>query len=143
MKLADFSIQGPGLRKSVRPTVQFESKGVTRPMANPLIKRYPNGTLDVRTIVFRIIDIIRRIKDYTRGGHGYGVILTQPEKALLSLVMDVPDVDPQLMYVHTNVSPQELEEIKNGVHASLGEMKAYAAGYGRGENPGARLTIDV
>lgn len=131
------------LRKAMRPTVMFESQGVSRPMPNPLIKRYPNGTLDVRTIVFRIIEVIRRIKDYTKGGYGYGVILTPPEKALLSLVMPVPDIDPELTYVHTRISSQELEEIRNSVLASLGEMKAYAAGRGRGDTPGARLTIDV
>lgn len=127
--------------EQTRSRYDLNQQGIPTP--NPLIKRYPNGVLDVRGTVGSIVNIIKRVKDYSRGGYGSGPLLMPVEKALLSLVLPIPNVDPRFINISSKLTGEELSAIREGVNSSLGELKSYAAGRGRGSTPGSKFSVDI
>jgi len=121
---------------------RYETNEQGIPTPNPLVRRYPNGALDTRSIVSSIIDIIKRIKDYARGCDNFSSDVLMPyEKNLLSIVMPITNTDPH--FSNLRLTPDEIMMIREGVNSSLEELKTYSGGLGRGSVPGSKLSVDI
>jgi len=134
----------PPLKKAFETVGRhYEQYAPGRNTPNPLIKRYPNGTLDIRSVAGAIVKAILRVKDYAQGGYSSGDILMPTEKALLSIIFPGEDPGAHFAAVHTRLTPAEAAAVREEVNSELKEIKAYAGGRGRGQNPGAKLTVDL
>jgi hypothetical protein len=93
------------------------------------IRRYPNGTLDVKYVAHKIINLIHKAQD---GGH-----LTSFEMALLSVIL--PDqfklVDQSIAKTMAKISKEEKALVAIEVMRHVGEEKNWNAGRGGGSVP--------
>lgn len=107
-----------------------------------LLRRYPNGTLDIDTAVDRIVELITRIKDVNQGGRSH-LPLDASEKAILTVVipgvvLGIPENVAQTML---RISGPEKLIIRAKVVAKIKEIQNWNAGRGGGAVPGADMTV--
>jgi hypothetical protein len=100
-----------------------------------LLRRYPNGVLDIDYVVGKIIDIIHKMKD--------GGATTQIEKALLTLVL--PNqfkklIDPKIAQTVTKLSNDERLLLALKVNQHKREELNWNVGQGGGSVEGRSST---
>ena len=115
-----------------------------RSSGNDVLRRYPNGTLDVEYVALAVIEVIEKMKSADLGGHS-GFQMTELEKAILSLI--VPELgklkmSPRMAALITHISPDEKSLVQHRVAALMQEKRNWNAGRGGGTVPGRSMTID-
>lgn len=99
--------------------------------AMSLIRRYPNGELDLIWAANHIIDALRLMEDHPEA-------VTPLQDALLTVVfpMKFRKMEPRQAEVRTKLSKSEKESLAEYVKAHLAEVTNYNAGRGGGSVPG-------
>jgi hypothetical protein len=123
-------VHEPGFRN------QFNDKTIMpRNNGNEVLRRYPNGTLDMEYATHKIISVLNTIQD--RG------FITDHEKAIVALVL--PDqfkelIDPKIAATMTKISNDERMLLRVLVNRHLKEVQNYNAGRGGGSVEGRSTT---
>ena len=116
-----------------------------RSSGNDVLRRYPNGTLDIEYVALKVVAAIEKMKGAEIGGHS-GFQMTELEKAILSLI--VPELgkktgmSPRMAALMARISPKEKMVVQARVGALLKEKLNWNAGRGGGSVPGRSMTID-
>ncbi len=108
-----------------------------------IVRRYPDGRLDIHCVTQNVVDLIERVKDINLGGKGY-IPLNAGEKALLTLVvpgvaLGVPKAVAKTML---RLSSREKALIQHNVIVYLRTMKNWNAGRGGGSVDGSGMVVD-
>ena len=100
-----------------------------------ILRRYPNGVLDLKYVANKIIDIIHKIKDQGN--------ITEMERAVLSLILPQQFgklVNPKIAQTVTKLSNDERMALAVIVNQHTKEEMNYNAGLGGGSVPGRSST---
>ena len=116
---------------------QYSDKTLdTRNPGCTVLRRYPNGMLDIEYVCGQVIELYHKAK--------HGGKLTQYEQAVLSIILPGPFgklVDSKIAHTMTKMSQEEKLLVALQVRRHLNEELNYNAGRGGGSVPNRSTTV--
>lgn len=117
---------------SHRNIPQWKPETSKRFLGNNMARRYVTGQLDFDYLMHQIVDVIHKVKDGD-------MFLTEPEKALLSLVFPgfKNSMTKKFVQTYLQVTDEETQALRLKLHSFLATQANWQAGQGGGAVPGS------